>query len=1130
MSRRGKRSEVRSVSTQATECRPGRVLHEVTDSLEAQKLAIVTEVTIGDSQQVSTAAPFYVRARHASLDKKRRGLSRVLSVRTKAEKKQPGHTSRADFSVQYDFLALPGQVSPAYRKRSEDVSSTEKKPSAGPLRPQTAMPDALAARTLATTEEGGPEVMQETGQKHADRPKAPSTAARSRKDERLSYPDGEVLKQSKERRTKIRSSSLEVPRVTLKLRADGRAQQKASSATVRASIGDGKPSLEVSNSTGREKASQNSPGLEELLAETKIDERNTTLDATRAVATAVWESEEQSADENCNILKEGTVLEDLRNSEIYGACPDNDMAAIVTETMEETTSEPLVNRNSLLNEEINEIRQSFPLSVDDKDLTEAHQENQQTTERLGPSERKIDDDTGDSTLQHNCSGELQKSEVETQKQMNAEASIEMEDQAEVEEDEDIAEDTLDWNADDRTRSPSDSRPNSISSSYASDEDCTIDAIEATVNQRQTSMAALQDLASSTHSSSELLSSTTAHITSASGIGGVHHLTEREKHTFSAQDLLPAVNQLEETGSLSTTAENEFGKVPSAPLVMPEESDIYFPTYSVGHPTSLGCIQQQRDVCIQKSSHNHSDICMFAEFTALHDPLRSGLVSTADAAQQTILTQSQNIDTRSPVQETLNEMDGETDVSFLECKAEDTKNKMPKVDTNLISGVPPQKSLLAMQENQAMTLLILRGALPMETESEGAILGAGDAQNLDNSSGMEESCEVTEMEGIAVMLRTQSKSSCKLEQLQASDQYENLSRLTDSGLSYSVCEDVSDEEARQTIIATAAEELHCQNSFTEVSTTGAEDLNVNDRFGSSTPEETLFNNCAQQHEMPSVTAASLQEVEEPHSENGKLEQASDSTGEEDQEAGSLSFAQLSTVALDDLQPGSILSLSEYDPSSTELTAGSVADILEKSSSFPCLEPSLGVASSTSEEDWDVVPLRRVPAHTDLYSARASASLTPAFDEKEISSTDAEQTPECQNGMKDLKDGDLEVSPQSVQLEPHAVQPFNTYAEGDSIPKPLLANDSCAVQDSPVRLMETFPLLEEKINLMAEVPPLAPQEEGIGDLLPPKSTVTDPPVARMEDAAQNGNANNSQSQAMTSAGKKKKKKRGGKGKQK
>lgn len=80
----------------------------------------------------------------------------------------------------------------------------------------------------------------------------------------------------------------------------------------------------------------------------------------------------------------------------------------------------------------------------------------------------------------------------------------------------------------------------------------------------------------------------------------------------------------------------------------------------------------------------------------------------------------------------------------------------------------RKSLLAMQEAEAMTLLLLTGTLP--GDDGGAVTrGAGDAQNLDASNGTnraDEHREADERAGLASMLDTQSKSSCQLEQLQA----------------------------------------------------------------------------------------------------------------------------------------------------------------------------------------------------------------------------------------------------------------------------------------------------------------------------------------------------------------------------
>lgn len=77
------------------------------------------------------------------------------------------------------------------------------------------------------------------------------------------------------------------------------------------------------------------------------------------------------------------------------------------------------------------------------------------------------------------------------------------------------------------------------------------------------------------------------------------------------------------------------------------------------------------------------------------------------------------------------------------------------------------SLLAMQEAEAMTLLLLTGTLPGE-DGGGVIRGAGDAQNLDSTDGTgraDENREANERAGLASMLDAQSKSSCQLEQLQ-----------------------------------------------------------------------------------------------------------------------------------------------------------------------------------------------------------------------------------------------------------------------------------------------------------------------------------------------------------------------------
>lgn len=97
--------------------------------------------------------------------------------------------------------------------------------------------------------------------------------------------------------------------------------------------------------------------------------------------------------------------------------------------------------------------------------------------------------------------------------------------------------------------------------------------------------------------------------------------------------------------------------------------------------------------------------------------------------------------------------------------EKTDKLLMNIDKKTADG--QQKSLLEMQEAEAMTLLLLTGTLPGEGGG-GVIRGAGDAENLDPATGADVSDgkkEADERAGLAVMQGTQSKTSCQLEQLQ-----------------------------------------------------------------------------------------------------------------------------------------------------------------------------------------------------------------------------------------------------------------------------------------------------------------------------------------------------------------------------
>ena len=219
--------EAKSVSTQATECKDESQAaacqpEAATDALETEK-ATVTELNIGDCILPSSQLPKHevsVERRASTENKKRRGLSKV-KIRPKSGKKT--QTQGVDFSTQYDYLGIPGQVSPSFRSPIS-VNSVEKKFNT---------------------------------------------------------------------KTRVRSPQ----------------DQPDESAVFDLPIPDSERKKEGANPL-----------------QGKTNETQTSLDTQSPRKEAVVDNNAGEEDENSNIVKEGTLLAELRNRELYGGCTDDELS------------------------------------------------------------------------------------------------------------------------------------------------------------------------------------------------------------------------------------------------------------------------------------------------------------------------------------------------------------------------------------------------------------------------------------------------------------------------------------------------------------------------------------------------------------------------------------------------------------------------------------------------------------------------------------------------------------------------------------------------------------------------------------------------------------------------------------
>ena len=411
--------EARSVSTQATECKnesqaATRQVEAATDARETEKVT-VTELNIGDGILSRSQLPQHevvVERRANTENKKRRGLSKV-KIRPKSGKKI--HAQGVDFSTQYDFLNIPGQVSPSFRSPITVNSVQKNVSSEAAIRPPLQQP--------------------------------------------------------------YESMDFGLPPPRSDQREEG-----------------AKPLQE------------------------KANERQTILGTRKET---VVDNNVGEEDENSNIVKEGTLLAELRNRELYGGCTDDELSTVhgdgnepqvystgrssaersprrarkKTVTYNEdckTTMTPaspgkiLSGANRDFKQSLEEIFQcNLPCHAEVMEVAAVTGTARHPTpvhggyEDMRPARYQTRWESWESGVRVSGADSQRGAEKEAVKkeargaeggagescQQGQEASHHDEEDADVDNDgcrgHDIAEDTLDWNVDDRVRSPTDSRSDSI---------------------------------------------------------------------------------------------------------------------------------------------------------------------------------------------------------------------------------------------------------------------------------------------------------------------------------------------------------------------------------------------------------------------------------------------------------------------------------------------------------------------------------------------------------------------------------------------------------------------------------------------------------------------------------------------
>jgi hypothetical protein len=479
----------------------------------------------------------------------------------------------------------------------------------------------------------------------------------------------------------------------------------------------------------------------------------------------------------------------------------------------------------------------------------------------------------------------------------------------------------------------------------------------------------------------------------------------------------------------------------------------------------------------------------------------------------------------------------------------------KTETKMHSSTSSPKSALTKQDSQAMTLLLITAALPGEADSEGAIRGAGDAQNVDAA----ESHEANEREGIASMLRPQSKTSCQLEQLLAADHFESLSRLSETQSSPLLHTAISDEsnigegdpfstlpaETRALLLenqyagdgeiqaapmpATPPQE-ESRNDQTEAR--NEQPVLQVEKNVSTALSETPNTDYSEYWSSQDNDLTAVSELQDPPDFQDSVEIPTPSENEPQIKSPDKD----PTAEVCNADYGSVPSRSpflqsasatkaehqmESIPVSTEcvITPGTTSPVAASEKH----EPSNKRASEPgSDEDWDIIPLRRTPAHTDLGVLK--------------SENDDQEKPE-QILDKDVQEEEENAAGAAAPSPQHAEEEKPSQQEQEALAPKLVTVSIGDKELSEPEETQAHAQKPDESNVK-KIPPSPCEEEGIGDLPAPKEE------AVMEDTTLQGdkdnNVNNSLSQtsanastsACTSAAaaKKKKKKRGGKGKKK
>lgn len=816
---RRKRSKVeaRSVSTQATESRKAGTneLHvecraEVaTDVHERRKIA--PALNIGDGHQLDPEIQqheYTIKKRASSENRKRRGLSHVKPERPKSGSKK-GSTQGVDFSTQYDFIGLPGQVLPGYEspvQSNKADKTTASKPAEHPFK--EAQQDSEVSTVGIDPDNLIPATEQPreaTGIAHKRVPKSP--------------------------RTRTARSALERPPQDI-----------------------------------------HSPKEVTVVAPVRREIRD--------------QSTEQ--DENFNIVKEGSLLAEIRNRDMFGACTDDELGTALRHLCYDDNDNYQLQRTptSVLSHNIDrterrslsadlsprrqrkktvtysddckpaqqdshmcrfvsnylsdERQPEFRLSLEQifQENVPCHGEAMEVAAVTGTGSAKV-------TLPppegyHACwnnieayrysehyAGTTTPSETNfydlpieyihadpafggklkgvkmAAEEIAAQKDDDVLDEEEEEEgcqvDEDMAEDTLDWNVDDRVRSPSETRTDRVILSDDDDDDdnmdmlgdCSIDSMPTTHGQRQSSLTTLKD--------------------GDSGRGAIY---PSHPHTSSPPETLERVDT---KTTPSTQKINEL------------------------------------------SNRNN---------------------------------------TLSPTKEPDNTT--ETNKTMQDKTGKILMHIGKKTDTD------GQKSLLEMQEAEAMTLLLLTGTLPGEDVGGGVSRGAGDAQSqaLEHATGttttdmqLDENREADERAGLASMLDTQSKTSCQLEELQS------LSDNTQNGVGLSEVAPYQDEK--------------------------------------------------------------------PNGNDSSVAGGASTTSHLDNNAPNIPNGDGSSVSVDNPT-----SASRYIVGHNSATDGGAAAALAESRvEFPLqVKGSDSPGAASSKDDWEVIPVRRVPGQTSLSGSAASGACT------------------------------------------------------------------------------------------------------------------------------------------------------------